>query len=104
MVATGQWDFILGKKRVWREQGMGDGGTRVRKKNRGRTLGNKARRVELVYPLFWNSRKLPQGLDHAPTPMCRLTRNPEPKDHNTSRCKDTSLDLPTSGSAQNTHP
>lgn len=73
MVATGQWDFILGKKRVWREQGMGgmgDGGTRVRKKNGGRTLGNKARGAELVHPLFWNSRKLPQGLDHAPTPPC----------------------------------
>lgn len=47
-----------------------------------------------MYPLLWNSRKLFQSLDHAPTPVCRLTQKPEPKEHNTSRCKGTSLDLP----------
>lgn len=79
---------------TWEKEGVRDGGTRVRKKNGGRTLGSKAGRAELVYTLFWNSRKLSQSLDHAPTPVCGLTQNPEPKEHNTSRCKGMSLDLP----------
>lgn len=31
---------------------------------------------------------------HAPTPVYRLTQNPEPKEHTTSRSRDTSPDLP----------